>query len=152
MKTFLKIALSIILLANLSCTSTKSLSSSEIKLMTTKQFDSNYEDVFKSTMSLLQSEQFSIEQSDLASGLIVGTKNIYKKKQASLTKSSIIVDKLNEKLTEVKITVYAGQEKITSDLYSDRKRKIESMIEDPEYYNRWFNNLKAEIEKRKALR
>ena len=152
MKTFLKIALSLILFTNLSCTSTKSLTPSEIKMMTTKQFDSNYEDVFKSAMSLLQSEQFSIEQSDLSSGLIIATKNIYKKKQASLTKSSIIVDKLNENLTEVKVTVYSGQQKIKSAGYSDRTRRVENMIEDPEYYNRWFNNLQAEISRRKALR
>lgn len=154
MKTKMKLLpafLCLTLFLNFSCAPTKVVTPNEIKMMTTKQYDANYDMVFKSVMSLLQSEQFVIESTDMESGLVIATKNIYKKKQASLTKSSIIIDKLNENLTEVKITVYSGQQKIRSSGYSDRTRKVENMIEDPEYYNRWFNNLSAEIERRKAL-
>ena len=153
MKAFIKILLSLIILSSFSCKTKKPVpTAAEIKILTTKQYESTYEDVFKSVMVLLQSEQFSIEQSDMTSGLIIGTKNIYKKELASLTKTTIIIDKLNENLTEVKLTVYSGIEKTRGGRHSDGKTKIENMIEDPEYYNRWFNNLQAEIERRKALR
>lgn len=155
MKIKMKLLLSLlclILFVNFSCGPTRVVSTpNEVKMMTTKQYDAKYDMVFKSVMSLLQSEQFAIESTDMESGLIVATKNIYEKKNASLTKSVIIVDKLNEDLTEVKTTVYSGQEKIRNNGYSDRKRKIENMIQDPAYYKRWFDNLFAEIERRKAL-
>lgn len=102
-------------------------------------------------MSLLQSEQFTIEQTDYQTGLITATKNIYDKKRAFLTKGVVIVDKLNSNLTEVKVTMYYGEEKIKTDGYSDRKRRTERMIEAPDFYHNWFNNLYTEIERRKAL-
>ena len=141
------------LIINLSCSSTKVLSPTEIKLMTTKQYEESYEMVFKSAMSLLQSEQFVIEETDFDTGLIIATKNIFQKKTATLTKGSIIIDKINEDLTEVKLTIYSGEEKTRRGYYgSKNKTKIEQMIEEPEFYNKWFNKLYAEIERRKALR
>ena len=131
----LQTLLCLTLFINFSCGPTRVVSTpNEVKIMTTKQYDEKNDMVFKAVMSLLQSEQFAIESTDMDSGLIVATKNIYEKKKASLTKSVIIVDKLNDDLTEVKATVYSG-----------------NMIQDPAYYNRWFNNLSAEIARRKAL-
>ena len=155
MKTKMKLLpmlLCLTLYITFSCGPTKVVSTpNEIKMMTTKQYDAKYEMVYKSVMSLLQSEQYAIESTDMESGLIVATKNIYEKKNASLTKSVIIVDKLNDDLTEVKTTVYSGHEKIRNNGYSDTKRKVEDMIQDPAYYGKWFSNLSAEIERRKAL-
>lgn len=152
MKTKMKLLptlLCLTLFINFSCGPTRVASTpNEVKMMTTKQYDEKYDLVFKSVMSLLQSEQYTIESTDMESGLIVATKNIYEKKNASLTKSSIIIDKLNEHLSEVKTTVYSGQAKIGKKKHN---WKTENMIQDPAYYNRWFNNLSAEIERRKAL-
>ena len=39
----------------------------------------------------------------------------------ALNKSEVIVDKLNENLIEVKITVYTGKEKISNSGYSVKK-------------------------------
>lgn len=155
MKTKTKILSSLLLLTlfiTLSCGSKRVVSTpNEVKMMTTKQYDVEYNVIFKSVMSLLQSEQFSIESTDMQSGLIVATRNIYEKKKATLNKSVVIVDKLNDKLTEVKITVYSGKEKISNSGYSTKKKKVENMIQDPIYYNKWFNKLFAEIARRKAL-
>ena len=155
MKTKMKLLptlLCLTLFINFSCGPTRVVSTpNEVKIMTTKQYDEKNDMVFKAVMSLLQSEQFAIESTDMNSGLIVATKNIYEKKNASLTKSVIIVDKLNDDLTEVKATVYSGAVKIRNNGYSEKKRKVENMIQDPAYYNRWFNNLSAEIVRRKAL-
>ncbi len=67
--------------------------------MTMKQYDNKFEDVYKAALSLLQSEQFSIEQTDLNTGLIITSKNVYEKKCSSLMKVVILVDKLNDDLS-----------------------------------------------------
>jgi|TARA_B110000908_G_scaffold142095_1_gene170098 hypothetical protein len=45
------------------------------------------------------------------------------KKKVAINKSEVIVDKLNENLIEVKITVYTGKEKIDNSGYSAKKNK-----------------------------
>lgn len=124
---------------------------SEIKAMTMKQFDNSFEDVYKSALSLLQSEQFSIEQTDINTGLIIATKNVYTKKRASLLKVVFMVDKLNNTLTEVKVTANAGEEKKSDNGYRQKIKKIEGMVDDAEFYNEWFNKLQVEIARRQAL-
>ena len=85
MKTKMKLLptlLCLTLFINFSCAPTRIVSTpNEVKIMTTKQYDAKYDMVFKSVMSLLQSEQFAIESTDMNSGLIVATKNIYEKKK-----------------------------------------------------------------------
>ena len=104
-------------------------------------------------MSLLQSEQWSIEETDYNTGLIIATKNVFKKKSATLAKGSIIVDGINDNLTEVKLTIYTGEQKTKRGYYGQKNTsKVEKMVEEPEYYKNWFNKLYAEIERRKALR
>ena len=126
-------------------------SASEIKLMTMKQYDVSFDDVYKSALSLLQSEQFSIEQTDMNTGLIIATKNVYTKKRSSLLKIVIMADKLNESLTEVKVTANAGEERKTDNGYRQKIKKVEGMVEDAEFYNEWFTKLQAEIARRQAL-
>ena len=92
-------------------------SASEIKLMTMKQYDVNFDDVYKSALSLLKSEQFSVEQTDMNIDLIIATKNVYTKKGSSLLKIVVMADKLNESLTEVKVTANAGEERKTDNGY-----------------------------------
>lgn len=137
-----------------SCGSTKkTLTPNEIKMMTTKQYDEPYELVYKSAMSLLQSEQYTIDQTDYDSGLIIGNKNVFEKKLAHLNKANIIVDKVNDNLTEIKVTVYSGEEKTKRGYYgNDHKTTTVDMVQAPDFYNTFFNKLFAEIERRKALR
>lgn len=56
--------------------SQKVLSPTEIKMMTTKQFEANYDLVFSSAISLLQSEGFLINNTDKTTGLITANKQI----------------------------------------------------------------------------
>ena len=60
--------------------SQKVLSPTEIKMMTTKQFEANYDLVFSSAISLLQSEGFLINKTDKTTGIIKDKKKIKKKK------------------------------------------------------------------------
>jgi hypothetical protein len=141
------------------------MSPTEVKLMTTKQYDAPYELVFKSAMSLLQSEQFVISQTDMQSGLITATKRVQNKnadlnrilwgfsKDAVTAKAAIIVDKVNEEVTEIKLTVYEGTESSSAGGYGTVNKDVkEQMVLSPETYSKWFTSLTAEIERRKALR
>ena len=136
----------------------------EVKMMTTKQFDINKSIVFKSAISLLQSESYLIEDANESTGLIRANKRIENKnaaaqrfwlgssKDANTSKVSFYIEEFNPELCEVKITLYEGAESTTVGYWGDKSKNVkESMIYDAEIYNNWFNSLRAEIERRKAL-
>ncbi len=158
-----KIALSLLVILSItSCTSMKQLTPSEVRAMTTKQYESSYDVVFRSCMSLLQAEGFVVESTNKEIGLINGNKRIDNKnadfqrlmwgsaKDASTAKISIMVEEVNKELSEVKLTIYEGT--IQSVNSMGAKSTKESMVTDAEIYTSWFNNLRVEIERRKATR
>lgn len=162
MKKFKILFLFILLLT--SCSTTKQLSQAEIKAMTTKQYEANYDLVFTSSMSLLQSEGFIITNTDKSTGLINATKEIDNKnsdleffflgttKSSSNSNIAIFLSPINESITEVKMTIYEGATTKTSYGYFGIKDQTKnSMVQNAELYNSWFNNLLIEIERRKAL-
>ncbi|HIY49623.1 MAG TPA: hypothetical protein H9834_07380 [Candidatus Barnesiella excrementavium] len=131
--------------------------------MTTKQFEADYNLVFSSAISLLQSEGFLINSTDKESGLITASKQIDNKNadwqmallgsatEASTSQASFFIQPLNDSLTEVKFTLYEGSVTSTLSQFSKNTRNKNSMVEDPTIYANWFNNLRSEIERRKAL-
>ena len=149
----------------MSCGSSKpALSPAEIKMMTTKQFEADYNLVFSSAISLLQSEGFLVSNTDKESGLITASKQIDNKNadwqmvllgsatEASTAQASFFIQPLNDNLTEVKFTLYEGKISSSYNQYSGRNTKSNnSMVEDATIYANWFNNLRSEIERRKAL-
>lgn len=151
-------------IAFISCGTTKQLNPTEIKMMTTKQLDADYNMVFSSAISLLQSEGFLISNTDKETGLINAYKQIDNKyatlnkflwgaaKEANTAQVAFLVQKLNENLSEVKLTIYEGSVySIVGDSGIESKTNKNSMVQDAQVYNNWFNNLRAEIERRKAL-
>jgi hypothetical protein len=130
----------------------KMLTPQEIKSMTTKQFETNKELVFKSAISLIQSEGYLVDDANKDTGLITAYKRIeVSKKISRRSKTTFYIEEFNPTLTEVKITFYEGTIIIKNDGYSKRAEEKESMLEDATIYNNWFNNLRAEIERRRAL-
>lgn len=136
----------------------------EIKMMTSKQFDCGKEVVFSASLSLLQSEGFMIESADKETGLMKAYKRIEntkaeqqllwtgRSKNASMAKIMVYVEALNGELTDTKITIYEGTEMTIAGGFNTRSTKvIESMVYDADIYAKWFNALRAEIERRKAL-
>ena len=153
-----------ILFIFMSCGTSKSaLSPTEVKMMTTKQFEANYNLVFSSAISLLQSEGFLISSTDKESGLITASKQIDNKNadwqmfllgsatEASTSQASFFIQPLNDNLTEVKFTLYEGSVTSTLNQFSKSTRNKSSMVEDPTIYANWFNSLRSEIERRIAL-
>lgn len=134
----------------------------EVKMMTTKQFENNKNIVFKSAISLLQSESYLMEDANENTGLIRASKRIENKnaamqralfgtsKDANTSKVSIYIEEFNDNLCEVKITLYEGSETTTNSRWNT-KNSNEKMVYEADIYNQWFNNLRAEIERRQAL-
>ncbi|MGK9127158.1 hypothetical protein M1D52_02380 [Olivibacter sp. SA151] len=139
-------------------------SPTEVKMMTTKQFEVDRELIFKSVMSLLQSESYIVDRADKGTGLINASKRIENKnaatqrfllgtaKDASTSKAMFYIEEINEGLTEVKITMYEGAETSTNGYWGHvNKDNKEKMIYEPRVYQEWFQSLQAEIERRIAL-
>lgn len=163
MKQLIVIILSVFTLY--SCGTTKTLSPAEVKLMSTKQYDADYDMVFASAMSLIQSEGFLVENTDKSSGLINASKQIDNKNagwqmaligtatESSNAKLAIFVENINPELTEVRLTIYEGSQSSSLGTWGSKNTTSKnSMVQKPEVYTSWFNNLRAEIERRKALR
>lgn len=140
------------------------MSPNEVKLMTTKQIESNKDLIFKGAISLLQSEGYLIHDANENVGLINATKRIENKnagaqrfwtgtsRDANTSKAVIYIEEFNSNLSEVKITLYEGSETTSSGGWGRQNKDVkESMVYDSEIYNKWFNVLRAEIERRKAL-
>ena len=158
--------LSLILLISLASCATKmvQLSPQEVKMMTTKQFETNKQLVFKSAISLLQSESYLVEDANETTGLIRASKRIENKnaamqralwgssKDANSSKVSFYIEDINPELSEVKITLYEGAESTSYGYWGNKNKDTkESMVYSSDIYNNWFNSLRAEIERRKAL-
>lgn len=154
----------IILVLLTACSTTKQLNQAEIKAMTTKQYEANYDLVFSSSMSLLQSEGFIITNTDKGTGLINASKEIENKnagvelfflgstKASSNANVAIFISPISKTTTEVKLTIYEGATIRTSNGYWGTKDQAKNnMVQKAEIYNMWFNNLQVEIERRKAL-
>lgn len=154
-----------ILLLCASC-ATKMITKSpaEVRMMTTKQFEVDKELVFKSVISLLQSESYIIDQADAETGLINANKRIENKnaaaqrfwvgvsKDANTSRAMFYVEDINNQLSEVKITLYEGAETSRNGYWGTvNKDNKEQMIYDATVYQNWFQSLQAEIERRKAL-
>lgn len=136
----------------------------EVKMMTTKQFETPKNQVFKAAISLLQSESYLVEDANENVGLIRASKRIENKnagtqrllfgasKDANTSKASIYIEDMNANLSEVKITLYEGAISSSYGVYSGKNtNSSEGMVYDPVIYNNWFNSLRAEIERRNAL-
>jgi len=121
----------------------------EIKMITTKQYNEPYDLVFKSMMSLMHSQKFMLDDTDYLTGLIVVSKETFNRKKAEKYKGVILVDKINDDLTEVKLSMNIINSKAKSS--SGITITYGQMLEDVEYYSRWFNDLYAEMARRKAL-
>lgn len=139
-------------------------SPAEVKMMTTKQYEADKDLVFKSAISLLQSESYIIDRADQEIGLINANKRIENKnaatqrfflgtsKDANTSKTMFYIEEINNEITEVKITLYEGAESTRVGQWGQvSKDNNEKMIYEPEIYNEWFQSLQAEIERRKAL-
>ncbi len=147
-----------------SCGTMRQLTPAEIKMMTTKQIEADYDIVFVSAISLLQSEGFLVSNTDKETGLINASKQVENQTavlekflwgsavEANTAQIAFFIQKINERLTEVKLTIYEGSISSTIGGFGvENTKSTGSMVQDAQVYNNWFNSLRAEVERRKAM-
>ena len=116
----------------------------------------NKELIFKSTLTMLQSEGFLVQNSDLNTGMIIAMRRIENSNayihqlligaslDAELLKVNILIDEINTEKSIVKLTIYEGIESTV-----DYNETIsEKMVYENSIYNNWFTNIQNAIQLR----
>lgn len=71
---------------------------------------------------------------------------------ATTAQVAVFIQPVNEDLSEVKLTIYEGSISTTNGQWGIQNKSTKnSMVQEAEVYNTWFNNLRAEVARRKAL-
>ncbi|MDP0488965.1 MAG: hypothetical protein Q7K48_00095 [Fusobacterium sp. JB021] len=139
------------------CTSVETVTPLERAQMRTATMDSEYRMTFKALMTTLENEGYTIENTDMDSGLIKASimKNAVDKwdrlvgvtgvKKSALSST---LTKINSESTRVRINIREETETHQGAYdYSDVKE-----INDPFVYRGLFNKLRVEIARYKAMR
>ena len=84
--------------------STPQLSQMQIREMTTKEIQADFKTTFKATMSVLQDQDYIIENTDFNSGLIVAEKEVNKETTAGDVLMTIFVDLRHNRNGKVKVS------------------------------------------------
>lgn len=145
-------------------TSRKAMSPDRFRQMTRTEIAAGYDTVFSSTLSILQAQAFLITAADKESGLILANKRIDNKYnfwddllfgsyvKANTAKVSFLLRALTPVQTEVKLTIYAGDEEVRRD--SNQRQyteKSSSFVDNPRPYTSWFDHLRHEVNVRKGI-
>lgn len=142
------------------CASGPQLSQMQIRQLTTKIIEGSYENVFRSTMTILQDQGYVIKNTDMNSGLIVanidretsvGSQFMQALFLGTITdKNTVIeisatVNKLNEQNQEVRLNIQETNYSI-----SGAKQNIRQ-IYDEKVYQDLFNQITLEVKRREAM-
>ena len=145
------------------CTSSQpKLSQMQVREITTKELQGNYKTVFKATMSVLQDQEYIIENTDFNSGLIVCTKEVnpdmsagdvmmvlfvdMRHSRAAKVKVSATINETNDKVTSIRLNVQ--EIKVESGSFGNKKENVVN-IQNKEVYDQIFNQIRVEVERRK---
>jgi len=156
-KLFLFVFLSVLFFG---CAAGPQLSQMQIRQLTTKMIDGNYENVFRATMTILQDQGYVIKNTDMNSGLIVAnvdreTSGGSQFAQAlflgkitdknTVVEVSATINKLNDKTQELRLNI---QE--TNYTGGGGKNNIKQ-IHDEKVYQKLFNDITLEVKRREAI-
>lgn len=150
----------------ISCTQAQpKLSQMQIREMTIKEIEGSYKDVFKAAMSVLQDQEYIIENTDFNSGLIVGEKEVTEETTTgdvlmrwfvdrnhdrnAKVKASLSISEVTENVTKVRINLQ--EKKLISRSFSSPK-EITINIQEKEIYITLFNQIRTEVERIKATK
>lgn len=166
MKKILVLIFSVFLLGFAGCTSTPEVKMSpmQIREMTTKEINGNYKIVYKAVMTVLQDQDYIINNTDFDAGLIVCEKQVEKEKTANDYLMRAFVDSRHDVNAKVNISVTINeltkntckvrlsiQEKtITSGTFASNEKAVN--VKNPEIYKALFEQIKVEVERLKAIK
>jgi hypothetical protein len=157
---------SIFIFTFIGCEVQPKLSPMQIREITTKMFDCDYENVYRATITVLQDQGYVIKNTDMNSGLILASVDRKAKTGNQVLEAlflgfiankgteievSCIVNKLSDSATEIRPNIQEvkyGQ----SSIFSGTSKQDSKQIYDPEVYKSIFDQISVEIERRKAIK
>ncbi|MGL4998909.1 MAG: hypothetical protein ACRC5T_08090 [Cetobacterium sp.] len=157
MKKLFSILVGLLLILLTGCSSAPQLNSNQRTQMRTRTYEANYETTYRSLMITLENQGYTIDNTDMNSGLIkaITSKDTHSlfgtilTGQTGVAKFSISasVSKISDENTRVRIN--AREDKtVRQGLYT---RDSANEIDDELVYNQLFGDLRLEIEKFKAI-
>ncbi len=150
--------LAIAVLLAFGCASGPQLSPMQKRQTTTKLVEGFYEDIYRATMTVLQDQDYVIENTDMETGLIVAKVRRAKEEGIPLFGIQPIAD---DKLTEIEITCVVNilndtnsevRLSILETTYDKSSKKDARQIYDPIVYQNFFNQIIVEVKRREAMK
>ncbi len=143
-------------------TTAPQISPMQMRQFTTRNFEGNYENVFRATMTVLQDQGYIIKNTDMNSGLIVAqidreaskssqfwqamfSQHGYIQNKGTLVETSVTVNKLNDAQSEIRMIIEEGT-------YGSFNNKTDiKTITDPKIYDAFLNDVLIEVKRREAI-
>jgi len=162
-KTFL-IFVSLLIL--ISCTPKPQLSPMQIRQITTRMYETDYETCYRATLTILQDQGYVIKDTDMETGHILASVDRQTKGGSRFAQAlflgyvsdkgteyelSAMVDKLSETATEIRVNI----EKVKygqSSKFSGTGKQSSKRVYDAKLFQDLFNDIGIEIKRREAMR
>lgn len=144
------------------CTAAPTTTPLERSQMRTKTIEADYDTTFRSLMTTLEDQGYTIENTDMQTGLIKASieksatdnwdKYLLGRTGIDTYEVSSTVTKINKNSTRVRINIREKTDISTSTQYGSNNTRTASEIDDPMIYQNLFNNLKTAIARTKAIK
>lgn len=161
----LAVSFIVIILFLSGCATAPKLSPMQKRQITTRVIEGSYETVYQSILTVLQDQGYIIKNTDMRTGLIsanidressTGSQAVqalflgYVSNKGSVIDASIMVNKINNDKSEVRINMQESQYGQNSSWGGTSKQNVET-IYDKEIYGSLFNEIQIEVKRRNAL-
>ena len=143
----------IAILMAIGCATGTKLSPMQKRQTTTKLIEGSYEDIYRATMTVLQDQDYVIENTDMETGLIVA--------RVRRGKKLLLFGIADDKLREIEITCVVNilndtnsevRLSILETTYDQSSKKDAKQIYDPKVYQNFFNQIIVEVKRREAMK
>lgn len=147
------------------CAVQPQLSPMQKRQITTRLFESGYENTFRSILTVLQDQGYIIKNTDMNTGLIHATVDRatatgsqvaqalflgYVADKGSKLDVGLMVNKISDTKTEVRLNIQEAKYGQASAWTGSSQQSVKQIL-DPETYNQLFNQIRTEIQRRKAI-
>ena len=162
---FLVMALSLSFIA---CSGGKKpqLSPMQIRELTTRLFESDYETIFRATLTIFQDQGYVIKNTDMDAGLILAQADRktafgsqlfsalmlgYVAHKGTDIEVSCMLNKINDTSSELRMNIQEAKYGQSSALSGTSKTDT-NLIRDPKIYKTLFDQISVEIKRREAIK
>ncbi len=142
------------------CTSTPTITPLQRSQMRTRTIEADYDTTFRSLMTSLEDQGYTIENTDMQSGVIrasvekdavSGWQKVLGTTGIDTYSVSATVSKISAENTRVRINIREKREISSTGQYGTTNDRSANEIDDPMIYQNIFNELKTAIARRKAI-